>query len=105
MLQKNQSVYLETDMRAMHNPTRMKVIEKACETLIEKLFSCCPVCKTPGFDVTQVIAGLLCSWCKRPTRSTAAHIYTCHHCFFEQEKKFPHNKTAEDPMYCDFCNP
>jgi len=105
MLQKNQSVYLETDMRAMFNPTRMRVIEKACENLIQKLFSCCPFCKTPGFDVTQIISGLLCSWCRRPTNSTAAHIYTCSNCFYKLEKKFPYNKTEEDPMYCDFCNP
>lgn len=37
-------VYLETNMRAMLNPTRMNVIGKAAQRLVEKINSCCPQC-------------------------------------------------------------
>ncbi|MDP3180770.1 MAG: hypothetical protein Q8M67_03055, partial [Bacteroidota bacterium] len=46
--------YVETDMRAMYNPSRMKVIEKATEKLIAKIKSQCPICSTPGFGVIEV---------------------------------------------------
>ena len=34
--------YIETDMRAMHNPTRLKVIEKATKKLAEKINTLMP---------------------------------------------------------------
>jgi hypothetical protein len=37
----NGKVFLETDMRAMHNPTRMKAIAKATTNLVTKLKNCC----------------------------------------------------------------
>jgi len=97
--------HLETDMRAMFNPTRMKVIGRAAEKLAAKMASCCPRCGTPGFSVTEAVPGLPCSLCHTPTRSALNYIWTCQRCGFSQEEKFPNNKTAEDPMYCDRCNP
>ena len=38
-------MHVETDMRAMYNPTRMKVIEKATHNLLEKIKSTCPSCQ------------------------------------------------------------
>ncbi len=98
-------VYIETDMRAMHNPTRMRVIAKATSNLIDKLSSLCPECQTPGFSVTKVLPGLPCQLCDQPTRSTLAHISTCAHCQYSSERKYPNEKKQEDPMYCDHCNP
>lgn len=98
-------VVAETDMRAMYNPTRMKVIEKATYKLVEKLKSFCPQCNTPGFGVVNFKSGLPCEWCDSPTNSTLSHIYQCQNCNFEQEKMFPNDKKTEDPMYCDRCNP
>lgn len=100
-----QSAYVETDMRALFNPTRMKVIEEAAFKLVDKIKSCCPSCQTPGFGVTEVKSGLPCAQCRFPTRSTLSHIYTCTKCGFSSEKKFPHDKHHEDPTYCDMCNP
>lgn len=101
----NSLVVAETDMRAMFNPTRMKVIEKATQKLVEKIKSVCPKCITPGFGVVNLIAGLPCEWCGSPTKSTKSHIYHCQKCQFELEKMYPNNKEKEDPMYCDYCNP
>ncbi len=98
-------VYVETDMRALYNPTRMKIIEKATFKLAQVALSQCPNCSTPGFTVTEAIEGLPCEWCNSPTRSTLCFRSTCKKCNFASEEKYPHQKTTEDPMYCDFCNP
>ena len=102
---KYNSVYAETDMRAMYNPTRMKVIEKAAEKLVQKIKSTCPQCKMPGFGITDAKKGLKCSLCGLPTNSILSYIYVCQHCKFAKEEMYPHNKTTEDPTYCDYCNP
>jgi len=105
LFKKFNSVYAETDMRAMYNPSRMKVIENATKKLIEKINSCCPQCDIPGFGVTDVKKGLECSLCSSPTNSTLSYIYVCQHCQLIEEEMYPHKKTTEEPMYCDFCNP
>jgi hypothetical protein len=105
MIEKFKNVYAETDMRAMYNPSRMSVIENATKKLIEKVNSCCPQCNIPGFDVTGTKKGLECNLCGLPTRSTLSFIYSCQKCHFEKEEMYPHKKTTEEPMYCDYCNP
>jgi hypothetical protein len=100
-----QTVYVETDMRAMYNPTRRAIIQIAANKLVEKIKSTCPACKTPGFGITGVKEGLPCSACKASTRSVLSHIYTCQKCNYENCKDYPYYKTEEDPMYCDQCNP
>lgn len=97
-------IYVETDMRAMYNPTRMSVIEKATLKLVEKIRSCCPQCNSPGFAITQAQPGLPCSWCRQPTRSTLYYLYSCVKCDYTSKKRNS-EKEAEDPMYCDYCNP
>ncbi|MCA4899031.1 MAG: DUF6671 family protein [Bacteroidota bacterium] len=95
---------VETDMRAMYNPTRMKSIKKATELLIEKINSACPACGFPGFSVVDSVAGLPCNGCGRPSKFSLKHIYQCQHCHNRKEKLFPEGP-ASDPMYCDYCNP
>jgi hypothetical protein len=97
--------FIETDMRAMYNPTRMNIIEKATKNLIVKLINFCPNCDTPGFSITEVKAGLPCTRCKFPTRSTLAHIYECKKCSNKNEVLYPHKKYVEEPTFCDICNP
>ena len=99
------TVYIETDMRAHKNPSRMKVIEEATKKLIVKIQSTCPNCSIPGFGITDAKVGLPCQQCHLPTKSTLSYIYACLACGHQEEKKYPHAKTWEDPMYCDFCNP
>lgn len=99
------SAYVETDMRAQYNPTRMRVIADAAKKLAEKINSSCPSCQTPGYGITNAKAGLPCAQCGCPTRSTLSFEYKCKRCDYIEEKQFPHNKKVEDPMYCEFCNP
>lgn len=105
LIEKSDSIYAETDMRAMYNPTRMSVIETATKKLVNKINSCCPECNVPGFGVTDVKKGLACNLCGSPTNSTLSFIYSCKKCNFKKEELHPHQKTSEDPMYCDYCNP
>ena len=99
------SAYAETDMRALHNPTRMGVIKIAAQKLLETIKTECPSCKMPGFSITDSKTGLPCSWCSTPTRSTLSFIYTCKKCSFSSEKMYPHQKITEEPGFCDSCNP
>lgn len=99
------SVYVETDMRAMHNPSRMRVIKSATIKLAHKINSLCPDCNTPGFGITDAKQGLPCELCRFPTRSTLSHIYSCQKCSYQKEETHPNNKYSEDPTYCDICNP
>lgn len=97
--------FIETDMRAMHNPTRMKVIGEAAEKLIGVIKQICPVCECPGYDVQKVEKGLPCGYCQTPTESAKAYIYACQRCGHTDTKLYPFKKMQEDPMYCNECNP
>ncbi|MBC7486156.1 MAG: hypothetical protein H7282_05340 [Cytophagaceae bacterium] len=96
--------FVETDMRAMHNPMRMQVIKKSAQKLIEKIISLCPQCATPGFCITNSIKGLICKLCGLPTRSTLAYEYHCQSCGWTKVKPYPYGE-KEEPLYCDHCNP
>jgi hypothetical protein len=96
-------VHLETDMRAMNNPTRMNAIAQATQDLVKKLKSSCPNCSRPGFSVLDIKRGLPCGWCNAPTDLMLAEIYRCQTCGFEQ--LLPTESQVADPMYCAFCNP
>ena len=98
-------VYLETDMRAMYNPTRMLVISDATRKLIEKVNNMCPKCSTPGFGIRELMRGLPCQDCGFPTHSVLEHIYGCNSCNFQSSVAFPDGKKFESPMYCNLCNP
>lgn len=97
--------YVETDMRAMHNPMRMQVIEEVTVQLIEKIQSKCPACSTLGFSIGELIAGLPCEWCGYPTSSIRYRRYVCAKCDYTEDKLHPNGKKFEEPMYCNICNP
>ncbi|MEM0578712.1 DUF6671 family protein [Flavobacterium polysaccharolyticum] len=99
------SVFVETDMRALYNPTRMEIISMATKQLVQNVQSLCPECQTPGFTITDVKTGLPCSWCGSATSSVLSHIYSCKKCCYTQEDWYPKHKKTEDPGFCNYCNP
>lgn len=101
----NGKVHLETDMRALYNPTRMKNIRKATLNLVEKINSLCPKCDFPGFSLTDRKRGLPCALCNLPTQLTLAAIYQCQKCGYQQEILFPDGIKKVDPSQCMYCNP
>ena len=105
LIESEKSGYVETDMRAMFNPSRMKVIGETVQLLLQKLNSHCPSCQVPGFSVTSAEPGLPCSLCGTPSSTALAHLLVCSHCCHEEKVFFPHGKKTEDPQYCQVCNP
>jgi hypothetical protein len=105
LLETEGSGYVETDMRAMFNPSRMQVIGETAQLLLQKLNSRCPSCQVPGFSVTSAEPGLPCSLCGTPSSAALAHLLVCSHCQHQEKVSFPHGKKTEDPQYCQVCNP
>lgn len=95
--------FIETDMRAFANPTRMQNISSAAEVLADKLKSLCPACGTPGFAKSGVVRGLPCEDCGQPTEIVKADLLSCVRCDYQtivdRKTRFA---SAGD---CGFCNP
>ncbi len=105
LLKQTPQIHIETDMRALYNPTRMDNIVKATEDLVRKLQQLCPNCNFVNFDIVQKLKGLPCDLCGLPTSSPRAHLYQCDRCSFQQEIAFPNGTKTANPMYCSYCNP
>jgi len=99
------NVTVESDMRAMNNPTRMSNIQIGFSNFVNHLQSECPKCHYPGFSQKKVERGLPCEWCNSPTSSILYSFHVCERCQHEVIHQNPHGKTKEDPMYCSNCNP
>ncbi|QOR66864.1 hypothetical protein IM538_01395 [Cytobacillus suaedae] len=98
-------LFIETDMRALYNPTRMRNIKSATENLIKKIYSLCSKCSFPGFEVVERKEGLLCSSCGIKTNLIKSEIYKCKKCGEQEEKLYPNGKQFADPGHCPICNP
>jgi hypothetical protein len=96
LLKKFGQAYLETDMRAMHNPTRMNVIAQATRDLVDRVRQSCPECGYPGFAPIQRQAGLPCALCGLPTDLTLAVIHSCQHCKFSRTVYFPDQREVAE---------
>jgi hypothetical protein len=103
-LSKKGNVFVENDLRAHTNPTRMANILKATQDLSRKMNSLCPECESPGFSVTERKKGLLCACCEAPTNLPVANIWSCVKCDYKKEELIP-NQTKADPSKCHYCNP
>jgi hypothetical protein len=103
LFRKGESVAIETDMRAHHNPMRMRVIEQTTRTLIDKIYSLCPRCDSPGFSIASRAEGLSCEQCGAPTRLIKTEIWVCTACRYTENH--PVTARTASAMYCDFCNP
>ena len=96
--------FIEADMRAHRNPTRMRAVERAARDLVRRFHSRCPVCAHPGFDITERVAGLPCEWCGEPTHGIRAEVLTCQACDYRLARPATSATTA-DPGRCPRCNP
>jgi hypothetical protein len=98
------TVFVESDLRADRNPTRMKMIGRATEDLLERIRSECPRCGLPGFWVVERLAGLRCRDCHSPTRETRAERWGCVAAEHTELRDISVGRWA-DPSRCDTCNP
>ena len=97
-------VYVENDLRAFANPTRMENIRKAAIDLANKMNSACPECSTPGFWITDVKRGLPCNACGLATDEEIAKIWSCLKCGYQETEGMKVLRFA-DPSKCKHCNP
>jgi hypothetical protein len=98
------AAFIETDMRAHRNPTRMAAIERATLDLVRRYNSRCPICGHPGFDITERRRGLPCAWCGTPTFVIKTEVLCCQACGHRLERCATPSPAA-DPGQCEVCNP
>jgi hypothetical protein len=99
------SCFLETDMRAHRNPTRMKAIGEAGEMLVENILSLCDECSTPGFSVKEVVPGLECNICSMPTDLPKGVVRVCRRCGHKKVEEPVFDESKSIASFCEFCNP
>ncbi len=95
-------VWLETDMRAHRNTTRMAMIALCAQRLSDLLRRPCPGCAHLGFGLESPVAGALCSQCGLPTLAMRAKRIQCGVCNFSLEEAV---RDTVPPSRCEHCNP
>ena len=98
-------VWVETDMRAIFNPSRMKVISELAEKFADRLLSYCPKCYLPGWGKVDHEIGLECSLCYMPTNMIKTEILGCVKCNYRENISRFDGLEKADPGNCQFCNP
>jgi hypothetical protein len=104
-LGKHRRAWIETDMRAHLNPTRMRSIERATRELALAARSRCPACNSRGYVVVSHVPGLPCSACGLRTHCARAEVLACSECGRREERALRGQKQAASPFECPFCNP
>ena len=97
-------VFLETDLRAHRNPTRMDQIKKVAEVLAQRLETLCTKCSAYGFGNQTFRVGLPCEECKKPTSWTKEIEFSCDVCDFVQTQPRPDGLRFAPSDVCDSCN-
>lgn len=98
-------LFIETDMRADRNPTRMLAIEQATRDLIKNIQSQCSKCSAPGFVCVEYEKGLKCSLCGSSTDLPLYNIFRCTTCSHEEKAPVTEFGDFADPKHCQYCNP
>lgn len=97
-------VYVENDLRAFTNPTRMDNIRRAVIDLANKMNSLCPACQMPGYWIQDIERGLPCNACGMPTEQEIAKIWGCLKCEYRDKEGMKVLRFA-NPSQCQHCNP
>ncbi len=102
---KDGAAWVETDMRAHMNPSRMSVIQEVARKLANQLNTPCPQCNSPGWGIKRVERGLKCSYCSFETDWVKSEIYGCVFCSCEFKQLRSDGIMSVDPSMCKMCNP
>jgi hypothetical protein len=97
--------FVETDMRASMNPTRMEVIKELADSFAKRLATPCPACYTPGWGIVDTQKGLECQMCGLATEMVKFDVFGCAKCPHNESKPRQNQGVAADPQYCSWCNP
>jgi hypothetical protein len=98
-------VFVESELRAHLNPTRMASIGEAGRDLVARMKCACPACGLPGFGAVGQVPGLPCRDCGAPTRQPVAEEFGCVRCEHREERPLRDAAESADPSVCDYCNP
>jgi hypothetical protein len=103
--QREEVIRLETDMRAMFNPTRMRFIERLGAKLIARINTPCQQCCSPGFGKVSVEGCLPCADCLSETGLYEHRVLSCVKCDYKEAHPRLDGLLNADPQYCFRCNP
>lgn len=98
-------VQIESDLRAHHNPARMRVIRQLAAKLARRLRTLCPWCDGPGFGRTRLVPGLPCECCGCPTEMILHEIHECLLCRQSKVLPRPDDLKIAGARHCPACNP
>ncbi|PZO46779.1 MAG: hypothetical protein DCF16_18595 [Alphaproteobacteria bacterium] len=99
------TAFVETDMRAHMNPTRMQSLRPLADRLAQRLAHLCPDCHAPGYGRVDVVQGLPCSDCGAPTAWTHLDVYGCMGCGMREHRPRADGLLTIEPVNCPACNP
>lgn len=103
-LSPNGIVVIESDLRAMHSPSRQRNIEEVAKLLAKRVSQICPNCQIPGWGRVGYEKGLNCSECELENPDAIRHEKLgCVKC--EHEELGNVIAFALDPAQCQSCNP
>ena len=97
--------FVQNDMRAHMNPTRMQKIGELADALCARVKQECPACAMPGFGKMKQLKGLPCRECDTPTalpKGTLLGCVSCNHTGFEPREDMMSHTSAQ---FCPSCNP
>lgn len=97
--------FLQNDMRAHMNPTRMAAIGQLADQLCARIKQTCPECNMPGFGGTETVPDLPCGDCGMPisySMQAGDRCSCCGYCEYE-----PPANIAQMPglQSCSSCAP
>ncbi len=98
-------VWVETDMRAQFNPSRMAIIGELADRMARRLATSCPSCHAPGWGLVNTENGLVCEGCGQQTDMILHEIHGCVLCSHMETRPRPDGLQVAPQMYCQFCNP
>jgi hypothetical protein len=99
------TAWVETDMRAHLNPTRMAAIRRLAFQLVRRVATPCSACASPGWGQTGTLKGLPCAMCATPTEMVRREVFSCVACGHREERPRRDGLTETSPQYCPYCNP
>jgi hypothetical protein len=97
--------FVQNDMRAHMNPTRMASLERLAHRFAERAASLCPACAAPGYGAVGVEEGLPCAWCGGPTHLVRHRILGCVACDRVEQVAREDGLAEADAGNCPRCNP
>lgn len=98
-------VWVETDMRAQFNPSRMAAIGELADKMARRLATSCPSCNAPGWGIINTKKGLNCEHCHQETAMVSHEIYGCVLCDHTEILPRADGMKTAPQMHCGKCNP